>query len=175
MILAPSPLYPGRDQSTAGYNLSPMEDQQLAGLIMWVVAGLVYLGAIAWLFVKWFSEAERRVRAPGFDQIMPLAVVAAPALIPGGCEKASRAQAKWRWRSHAWLRPDSAGGLRRLSCHPRDRFCPGSRRPFLVDGGAPRFHRRPLTQFPRDHGPLATASPIGSTRKCDASHEHYRE
>jgi putative membrane protein len=35
--------YPLYDESTSAWGLTPLEDQQLAGLIMWVPAGLVYL------------------------------------------------------------------------------------------------------------------------------------
>jgi putative membrane protein len=39
--------------STAPWGLSPLADQQLAGLLMWVPAILPYLGVALWL--AWFS------------------------------------------------------------------------------------------------------------------------
>src|SRR5205085_8902626 len=40
--------------------LSPLEDQQLAGLLMWVPAGLVFVAGGLSLFAAWMREAERR-------------------------------------------------------------------------------------------------------------------
>jgi cytochrome c oxidase assembly factor CtaG len=45
LTTAPSPLYPAYSARTALWGLTPLEDQQLAGLIMWVPAGIVYVGA----------------------------------------------------------------------------------------------------------------------------------
>jgi putative membrane protein len=39
------------------WGLTPLEDQQLAGLVMWVPAGLVYLVAALWFFSRWISRA----------------------------------------------------------------------------------------------------------------------
>lgn len=52
------PIYAGRTQP---WGLSALEDQQLGGLIMWVPAGLVYVGIGLWLFAQWLKESERRV------------------------------------------------------------------------------------------------------------------
>lgn len=40
--------------------LTPLEDQQLGGLIMWIPAGLVYVAAGLLFFVGWLQESERR-------------------------------------------------------------------------------------------------------------------
>jgi putative membrane protein len=53
--------YPAYSDTTQSWGLSPLEDQQLGGLIMWVPAGLVYLFAGLALFVGWMRESERRV------------------------------------------------------------------------------------------------------------------
>lgn len=52
------PLYAVR---TAAWGLTPLEDQQLAGLIMWVPGGLAYLIAALALAFAWLSESEVRV------------------------------------------------------------------------------------------------------------------
>jgi putative membrane protein len=52
------PIYSGR---TAAWGLSPLEDQQLGGLIMWVPSGVVFLVIGLWLFARWLQESERRV------------------------------------------------------------------------------------------------------------------
>ncbi len=44
-------------QATAG-RLSALDDQQLAGVIMWVPAGLTYFGTALALFIAWLSAVE---------------------------------------------------------------------------------------------------------------------
>lgn len=57
LTFATSPLY--RMHGLPLYSLTPLQDQQLAGLIMWIPASVIYVGAFAWLFVKWLEHAER--------------------------------------------------------------------------------------------------------------------
>jgi putative membrane protein len=52
--------YPVYLTSTSAYGLTPLEDQQLGGLIMWVPAGLVYIGAGLAMFARLLSESEKR-------------------------------------------------------------------------------------------------------------------
>jgi len=59
IALSPRPWYPyynGRAVSL----LSPLEDQQLAGMIMWVPAGLCYTIAGLALLAAWLKQAEAR-------------------------------------------------------------------------------------------------------------------
>jgi len=49
IVFAPRPLYLVHFASTATWGLSPLADQQLAGLLMWVPATLPYLGVGLWL------------------------------------------------------------------------------------------------------------------------------
>jgi putative membrane protein len=44
-----------------GTGLSPLEDQQLAGLLMWIPAGLILVAGGLCFFVAWLRESERRV------------------------------------------------------------------------------------------------------------------
>lgn len=53
--------YPVYQQTTPAWGLTPMDDQQLGGLIMWVPAGLVYIVAGLVLFTLWLRESERAV------------------------------------------------------------------------------------------------------------------
>lgn len=48
IVFAPRPLYLVHLASTAPWGLSPIADQQLAGLLMWVPAMLPYLGVGLW-------------------------------------------------------------------------------------------------------------------------------
>jgi uncharacterized protein YjeT (DUF2065 family) len=45
---------------TSSSGLTPLEDQQLGGLIMWIPAGLVYVIAGLALFAGWLRESELR-------------------------------------------------------------------------------------------------------------------
>ena len=52
--------YPVYTTTTGAYGLSPLEDQQLGGLIMWVPAGLVYIGAGLVMFARLLGQTEKR-------------------------------------------------------------------------------------------------------------------
>jgi putative membrane protein len=60
LTFAPTTLYRTAAGRTAG--LSPLEDQQLAGLIMWVPAGFIHLTAVALLFLGWLSNVKAYAR-----------------------------------------------------------------------------------------------------------------
>lgn len=55
--------YPAYSETAPLWGLTPIEDQQVGGLIMWVPAGLVYLVAGLALFAAWLRQAERRSAA----------------------------------------------------------------------------------------------------------------
>jgi cytochrome c oxidase assembly factor CtaG len=61
LTFAPRLWYPIYAARTSQWGLSPLEDQQLAGLIMWVPAGVVFILLGLALFAAWLGEAERRV------------------------------------------------------------------------------------------------------------------
>jgi cytochrome c oxidase assembly factor CtaG len=52
--------YPLYQSGTMQWGLTPIEDQQLAGLIMWIPGGLAYLIAALWLASAWLREPEPR-------------------------------------------------------------------------------------------------------------------
>jgi len=57
MALAPHLLYRQQADAAAAWGLSPLEDQQLAGIIMWVPAGTIYAGAALALIALWIRRA----------------------------------------------------------------------------------------------------------------------
>lgn len=61
LTFAPHLWYPIYAARTSPWGLSALEDQQLAGLIMWVPAGVVFILLGLALFAAWLGEAERRV------------------------------------------------------------------------------------------------------------------
>jgi len=60
LTIAGSVWYPSYAPLTASWGLTPLEDQQLGGLIMWIPAGLVYVIAGLALFAGWLREADLR-------------------------------------------------------------------------------------------------------------------
>jgi putative membrane protein len=51
--------YPAYGTSVSAWGLTPLEDQQIGGLIMWVPAGLVYLAAGLVLMMEWMKESDQ--------------------------------------------------------------------------------------------------------------------
>ena len=57
--------FPMQGMGSLAWGLSPIEDQQLAGLVMWVPAGLIYAGAALALAGLWISAAASRADRTG--------------------------------------------------------------------------------------------------------------
>jgi cytochrome c oxidase assembly factor CtaG len=51
------PIYPTQTSGAAEWGLTPLEDQQLAGLFMWIPAGTVYAGAALVLAGLWIARS----------------------------------------------------------------------------------------------------------------------
>lgn len=60
ITLAATPLYPDYATGTARWGWSLLEDQQLAGLLMWLPGGIVYLIAAGGAIVRWLQFDESR-------------------------------------------------------------------------------------------------------------------
>lgn len=64
LLVSPRLWYPVNAAGAELWSLSPLEDQQLAGLVMWVPAGLIYGGAALLLAGLWIrSSGQRRWEA----------------------------------------------------------------------------------------------------------------
>jgi putative membrane protein len=59
LTLAPRVLYRVQTAHAADWGLTPLEDQQLAGLVMWIPAGAVYAGAALFLFALWIQRSGK--------------------------------------------------------------------------------------------------------------------
>ncbi|HYG65185.1 MAG TPA: cytochrome c oxidase assembly protein [Thermoanaerobaculia bacterium] len=77
LTFAPSLWYPIYEARTGEWGLSALEDQQLAGLIMWVPAGAVFMLLGLALFAAWLGEAERRVAFTESERILSVLETAA--------------------------------------------------------------------------------------------------
>jgi putative membrane protein len=58
LTVAAVPWYTAYGAAAPLWGLTPLQDQQLAGLIMWVPAGLSYLIATLWLMADWLRRSE---------------------------------------------------------------------------------------------------------------------
>ena len=55
---ADSVLYPAYEVAPRMWGLSPMEDQLIGGLIMWIPGSFIYIALLTVVFFKWAREAE---------------------------------------------------------------------------------------------------------------------
>lgn len=53
-------VYATHEQRTIAWGIDPLDDQRLAGLIMWIPAGVIFTVIGLALFAAWLGEAERR-------------------------------------------------------------------------------------------------------------------
>jgi putative membrane protein len=58
LTFARTPWYAGYANTTAPWGLDPLADQQLAGVLMWIPAGGIYLAAALALLASWLRAAE---------------------------------------------------------------------------------------------------------------------
>ncbi|MES2841331.1 MAG: cytochrome c oxidase assembly protein [Pseudomonadota bacterium] len=64
ITFAARPLYAPHFASTLGWGISPLEDQQLAGIIMWAPGSIAYLAVAIWIGWRWLdAERARGLRA----------------------------------------------------------------------------------------------------------------
>lgn len=63
ITFARAPLYAPHWATTAAWGFGPLEDQQLAGLIMWAPGAALYLAAALVLLDRWFGLEEGRAPA----------------------------------------------------------------------------------------------------------------
>jgi putative membrane protein len=65
--------YPAYTETTRSWGLTPLEDQQLGGLIMWVPTAVVFILIGLVLFARWIVEAERRQRHSSLQAVLETA------------------------------------------------------------------------------------------------------
>jgi putative membrane protein len=58
LTFARTPWYSGYATTTAPWGLDPLTDQQLAGVLMWIPAGGIYLAAALTLLISWIRATE---------------------------------------------------------------------------------------------------------------------
>ena len=60
LTFAPRPFYTFYGDLPPAWGFTLLEDQQLAGLFMWVVCGMIYMVVALWLIGAWLHEIERQ-------------------------------------------------------------------------------------------------------------------
>ena len=60
LTVAPSIWYPWYAATARAWEINALHDQQLAGLVMWVPSGVIFIVLGLALFAAWLGEAERR-------------------------------------------------------------------------------------------------------------------
>jgi cytochrome c oxidase assembly factor CtaG len=72
LTFASVPIYDSYLTTTVIAGLTPLEDQQIAGLIMWIPGGLAYLVLAAALFIKWMNRlSAEQAHSPALDALEP--------------------------------------------------------------------------------------------------------
>lgn len=78
LTVAPSTWYRSYEATAAVRNVDALADQQLAGLVMWVPSGVVFIVIGLALFAAWLGESEKRVglgstaaTRPGARNVLP--------------------------------------------------------------------------------------------------------
>ena len=67
MLFSPRAICVMPGENAARFGLTPLEDQQIAGLLMWVPANLVFFGIAMFLFARWIgTDAPRRLILTAF-------------------------------------------------------------------------------------------------------------
>lgn len=56
MVFSPTPICAMPDENAAAFHLTPLADQQIAGLLMWVPANLVFFAIATFLFARWMTN-----------------------------------------------------------------------------------------------------------------------
>jgi putative membrane protein len=56
-------LYPAYESAPRMWGLSPLQDQLIGGLIMWIPGSFIYIGLLTAVFFKWAKEAEEQEAA----------------------------------------------------------------------------------------------------------------
>jgi len=60
LTFSSAPWYASHLATAPAWGMTARDDQQIAGLVMWVPGSLAYLAAAAWVFVAWIRASERR-------------------------------------------------------------------------------------------------------------------
>lgn len=83
LMSARTVLYPHYVTNVRDWGLSPLEDQQLGGVIMWVVGDVAFLAGMAVVVAMWVRHEERRTKRLDARLAAERAASGEPAWVPG--------------------------------------------------------------------------------------------
>ena len=69
IALAPTVLYRAQTKYASDWGMSALEDQQLAGIIMWVPGGILYAAVALWFLTRWITNASKGGADGGFSHL----------------------------------------------------------------------------------------------------------
>jgi putative membrane protein len=84
LTVAPSVWYGEYARQAAAWRVNALADQQLAGLLMWIPAGVLFIVFGLALLAAWLGESERRVRFGATDaasRLVPIVILACAILV----------------------------------------------------------------------------------------------
>src|SRR3954464_10110007 len=88
LTIAPEPWYGSYVQQGRAWGVDPLDDQQLAGLLMWIPAGVIFIVLGLALMAAWLGESGKRVRLGHVHSATrTLAVLLAAALLSACSDK----------------------------------------------------------------------------------------
>ncbi len=109
--------YPAYANTTQTWGMTPLEDQQLGGLIMWIPAGVVYIVAGLALMAAWMRESDARLlRRTAARVATPLLILVAIVMI-GGCDRTDVEVARSYTAGNEQLGREKSASLGCTSCH----------------------------------------------------------
>ena len=97
VTVSPSVWYGEYGRQAAAWRVDALEDQQLAGLLMWIPAGVVFIVCGLALLAAWLGEAERRVRFGATDAAarrLPLLLLVVASLAVSECGVSAKREAE---------------------------------------------------------------------------------
>jgi len=59
MVFAPTAICTMPDENAAVWGITPLQDQQIAGLLMWVPANLIFFAIATYLFARWMAAPDQ--------------------------------------------------------------------------------------------------------------------
>ena len=82
--------YPAYAATTGVWGLSPIDDQQLGGLIMWIPGSIAYVLAGLYMFARWLNAAEARsLRRENAALVVRALTCLIVAVVLSSCDRAS--------------------------------------------------------------------------------------
>ena len=94
LAVSPSIWYPDYAAQAQAWHVDALQDQQLAGLLMWIPAGVIFVVFGLALMAAWLGETERRVRfgvADSASRLLPVLLLAFCAAFAAACDSGKAA------------------------------------------------------------------------------------